>query len=161
MNLENSSCSGALRSPSFKDSEYSKALTFVVISESHTPDDGRHQTILKGQLVKHEALKKAGKVVPFAFPRDGERIKEFRTAWTNACTAAGCQNALIHDMRRSAVRTFERRVFHARWRCRSSATRLSRSTWMRGCNGRLLSGSMLVRQEVPVWDHRLPTSPSS
>jgi hypothetical protein len=32
----------------------------------------------------------------------------FRTAWKNACTAAGCPGKLIHDMRRSAVRTFER-----------------------------------------------------
>ncbi len=32
----------------------------------------------------------------------------FRTAWKNACKAAGCPGKLIHDMRRSAVRTFER-----------------------------------------------------
>jgi integrase len=66
------------------------------------------ETILTGQLAKHEALKKTGKVVPFVFHREGERIKEFRTAWKNACKAAGCPGKLIHDMRRSAVRTFER-----------------------------------------------------
>ena len=32
----------------------------------------------------------------------------FRTAWKNACKAAACPGKLIHDMRRSAVRTFER-----------------------------------------------------
>jgi integrase len=53
-------------------------------------------------------LKKTGKVVPFVFHRDGERIKYFRAAWENACTEAGCPNALVHDLRRSAVRTFER-----------------------------------------------------
>ena len=31
-----------------------------------------------------------------------------RTAWKNACKVAGCPGKLIHDMRRSAVRTFER-----------------------------------------------------
>jgi len=46
--------------------------------------------------------------VPFVFHRDGERIKYFRAAWDNACKEAGCPNALVHDMRRSAVRTFER-----------------------------------------------------
>ena len=46
--------------------------------------------------------------MPFVFHRNGERIKEFRTAWKNACQAAGCPGKLIHDMRRSAVRTFER-----------------------------------------------------
>ncbi|HKW00738.1 MAG TPA: tyrosine-type recombinase/integrase [Vicinamibacterales bacterium] len=66
------------------------------------------ETILKCQLAIHETLKKAGRVVPFVFHRDGERIKEFRTAWKNACKAAGCPGRLIHDMRRSAVRTFER-----------------------------------------------------
>jgi integrase len=42
------------------------------------------------------------------FHRNGERIGYFRTAWKNACKAAGCPGALVHDMRRSAVRTFER-----------------------------------------------------
>lgn len=42
------------------------------------------------------------------FHRDGERIGYFRAAWRNACKAAGCPGALVHDMRRSAVRTFER-----------------------------------------------------
>jgi integrase len=53
-------------------------------------------------------LKKVGRVVPFVFHRDGERIRYFRAAWANACKEAGCPNALVHDMRRSAVRTFER-----------------------------------------------------
>ena len=64
--------------------------------------------VLKEQLAIYQTLKKAGKVVPFVFHRDGERIKYFRAAWANACEEAGCPNALVHDMRRSAVRTFER-----------------------------------------------------
>ncbi|MGH9254244.1 MAG: tyrosine-type recombinase/integrase [Vicinamibacterales bacterium] len=66
------------------------------------------ETILKGQLAEHERLKAAGTICPFVFHRNGERIITFRTAWKNACTAAGCPGKLIHDMRRSAVRTFER-----------------------------------------------------
>jgi integrase len=66
------------------------------------------EQVLKEQLAIHEKLKKADRVVPFVFHRDGERILTFRTAWKNACKAAGCPGKLIHDMRRSAVRTFER-----------------------------------------------------
>jgi hypothetical protein len=50
----------------------------------------------------------AGTICPFVFHRNGERIAYFRTAWKNACKAAGRPGALVHDMRRSAVRTFER-----------------------------------------------------
>jgi integrase len=66
------------------------------------------ETILKGQLAEHERLKTAGTICPFVFHRNGERIVTFRTAWKNACKTAGCPGKLIHDMRRSAVRTFER-----------------------------------------------------
>jgi integrase len=66
------------------------------------------ETILKGQLGENERLKSAGTICPFVFQRNGERIMTFRTAWKNACKKAGCPGKLIHDMRRSAVRTFER-----------------------------------------------------
>jgi integrase len=66
------------------------------------------ETILRGQLAEHERLKAAGTVCPFVFHRHGKQIREFRTAWTNACKTAGCPGKLIHDMRRSAVRTLER-----------------------------------------------------
>jgi integrase len=66
------------------------------------------EAILNGQLADHERLKTAGTICPFVFHRSGERIITFRTAWKNACKAAGCPGKLIHDMRRSAVRTFER-----------------------------------------------------
>jgi hypothetical protein len=46
--------------------------------------------------------------VPQVFHRDGKPIANFRRAWEAACAAAGCPGQLIHDMRRSAVRNFER-----------------------------------------------------
>jgi Phage integrase family len=86
------------------------------------------ETVLKTQLAEHERLKAAGTICPFVFNSNGERIKTFRTAWKNACKAAGCPGKLIHDMRRSTVRTFERAgVCRDRSRCRLSATRPSRS----------------------------------
>ena len=66
------------------------------------------EKILTEQLGIHEKLTAAGTICPFVFHRNGERIGYFRTAWKNACKAAGCPGALVHDMRRSAVRTFER-----------------------------------------------------
>ena len=66
------------------------------------------EKVLKAQLAEHERLKAAGTICPLVFHRNGERIKYFRAAWDNACEEAGCPDALIHDMRRSAVRTFER-----------------------------------------------------
>ena len=65
------------------------------------------RTILKDQL-EHKRLKRADTICPFVFRRNGERIMTFRTAWKNACKAAGYPGKLIHDMRQSAVRTFER-----------------------------------------------------
>jgi integrase len=66
------------------------------------------EKILKAQLAEHELLKAIGTISPFVFQRKGERIGYFRATWRNACKAAGCPGALVHDMRRSAVRTFER-----------------------------------------------------
>lgn len=85
--------------------------------DAHTTknDEGRSfpftadlEKIVTEQLEIHEKLKAAGTICPFVFHRNGERIGYFRSAWWNACNAAGCPDALVHDMRRSAVRTFER-----------------------------------------------------
>jgi integrase len=85
--------------------------------DAHTTknDEGRSfpftadiEKILTEQLAIHEQLKAAGTICPFVFHRNGERIGYFRAAWRNACKAAGCPGALVHDMRRSAVRMFER-----------------------------------------------------
>lgn len=85
--------------------------------DAHTTKNGEARTfpltadiekVLKVQLAIHETLKAANTICPHVFHRNGERIKSFRAAWAAACEAAGCPGALVHDMRRSAVRTFER-----------------------------------------------------
>jgi integrase len=39
---------------------------------------------------------------------DGKPIGEFRKAWSAACASAGMRGLLFHDLRRSAVRNFDR-----------------------------------------------------
>jgi integrase len=50
-----------------------------------------------------------GKAVDYVFVRDyGRRIERINYDWKNACARAGCPGLLVHDLRRSAVRRFER-----------------------------------------------------
>ena len=65
------------------------------------------ETLLKDQSPNTTAQEDE-QICPFVFHRNGERISDFRAAWKNACKAAGCPGGLMHDLRRSAVRTFER-----------------------------------------------------
>jgi integrase len=125
--------------------------------DAHTTknDEGRSfpftadiEKILTEQLTIHERLKAAGTICPFVFHRDGERIGYFRAAWKNACKAAGCPAPWcmtcvgLPSGRSSAPGCRDRS------RCRSWATRRSRSiagtpSWMRRCSGRRQHGSML------------------
>ncbi len=54
------------------------------------------------------AQRETGAIVPWVFHRGGRPIKDFRTAWTNACKAAGVPGRIVHDFRRTAVRNLER-----------------------------------------------------
>jgi len=45
--------------------------------------------------------------MPWLFHRNGQRIKDFRKAWADACRRAGVQDRVPDDLRRSAVRNLE------------------------------------------------------
>lgn len=60
------------------------------------------------ELVKQCMLSKGPD--DFLFARSsGQRVKDFRTTWTNLTKAAGLSGLLFHDLRRSAVRNMVRR----------------------------------------------------
>jgi integrase len=53
--------------------------------------------------------KELGRVIPHLFPHltgrhRGDRIRDFRKAWTTACRKAAVPGRLRHDFRRTAVR---------------------------------------------------------
>jgi integrase len=49
-----------------------------------------------------------GRLIPWVFHRRGKPIKSFHEAWRRACERAGVPGRLVHDLRRTAVRNFER-----------------------------------------------------
>jgi integrase len=66
------------------------------------------EAVLVAQKTVHDRLRAKNQIVPLVFHRNGKAIRQVRTAWANACTAAGVPGRLLHDMRRSAVRNLER-----------------------------------------------------
>lgn len=52
--------------------------------------------------------KNQGRIVPHVFHRDGDKIKDMRSAWEGACERAKLTGWLFHDLRRTAVRNLER-----------------------------------------------------
>ena len=49
-----------------------------------------------------------GRLIPWVFHRNGKQVRSFHMMWRRACKRAGVPGRLIHDLRRTAVRNFER-----------------------------------------------------
>ena len=66
------------------------------------------RSALEEQARLRQDLGRRGIICPWVFHREGKVIRSFRTAWKIACGAAGCPGRIPHDLRRTAVRNFER-----------------------------------------------------
>ena len=67
------------------------------------------ESLIKAQRERTNLLQKEqGRIIPWVFHRDGERILDFRKAWRNAVKDAGVTGRIPHDFRRTAVRNLER-----------------------------------------------------
>ncbi len=65
--------------------------------------------LLERRRGRTKALEKdQGRIIPHVFHRDGEPVKSIRSAWEGATERAGVPDAWFHDLRRTAIRNFER-----------------------------------------------------
>ena len=80
--------------------ERGRVLPFGELQELHAA--------LKEQKRLSQDLSRHGVICPWVFNRDGKPIRSFKGAWEVACRAAGCPGRIPHDLRRTAVRNFER-----------------------------------------------------
>jgi len=69
----------------------------------------RLKELLREQREHTSALEReSGCLIAFVFHRRGSPIRSFQLAWSRACARAGVPGRLVHDLRRTAVRSFER-----------------------------------------------------
>lgn len=69
----------------------------------------RLEALLSAQRAHTRAIERErGELVPWVFHRNGRPIRDFYMAWRRACRRAGVPGRIIHDLRRTAVRNFER-----------------------------------------------------
>jgi len=88
------------------------------------------RTLLLERHAEHKRLEKSGQLEPWVFwrmvaekrggPKKPQPIVRFEKAWRNACAAVGLRGRILHDLRRSAVRTFVRQGI-----CEHTAMKLS------------------------------------
>lgn len=90
----------------------------MVRLEPGTPKNREGRTVLmtaelRALLQDQRAMtmaveRQAGQIIPWTFHREGEPIKDFRTAWQGACRPAGQPGRRFHDLHRTAVRNMVR-----------------------------------------------------
>ena len=69
----------------------------------------RLKELLREQREHTSALERElGCLIAFVFHRGGRPVRSFQLAWRRACERAGVPGRLVHDLRRTAVRSFER-----------------------------------------------------
>ncbi len=69
----------------------------------------RLEEMLRSQREHTSALERERELlIPWVFHRNGRTIRSFHSAWRAACERAGVPGRLVHDLRRTAVRNFER-----------------------------------------------------
>ena len=67
------------------------------------------EAMLRAQRDHTSALERqSGRLIAHVFHRGGRRIQDFRVLWHRACERAGVPGRFVHDLRRTAVRNFER-----------------------------------------------------
>ena len=67
------------------------------------------ENLIKAQRERTDRLQKEqGRIIPWVFHRNGERILDMRNAWRKAVKKAGIADRIPHDFRRTAVRNLER-----------------------------------------------------
>ena len=72
------------------------------------PVHRRTSDLLREQWASHDELRRSGTICPSVFHRAGKPIRSFIKIWRAACKSAGCPGRIPHDLRRTAVRNFER-----------------------------------------------------
>ena len=66
------------------------------------------RSVVEAQDELRKKLTRRGIICRWVFHREGKAIRSFRVAWKAACDKAGCPGRIPHDLRRTAVRNFER-----------------------------------------------------
>ena len=94
----------------------------------------------------HTLEKDRGSIIPWVFHRRGQRLMDYKHAWTKACVAAGHPGMLVHDLRRTAVRNLERACVPAPSPPNSQVTRPRLST-----DGTRSPTNRISQRELPSW----------